>query len=214
MAEPGLSLFLSRLGTAEYRAVWQAMREFTENRDEATADEIWLVEHPPVYTLGRNGDRAHILAPGVIPIVESDRGGQVTYHGPGQLVAYTLFDLNRLGIGVRSLVQGLERAVIGTLAQYGVRSEARADAPGVYVDGRKIASLGLRIRHGRSYHGISLNVDLDLAPFRAINPCGHAGLEVTRLADLGAPVKPFEVALPLLGEIVREFGYRSVESAG
>lgn len=187
------------------------MREFTEARDAETTDEVWLVEHPPVYTLGRNGDPAHILGPGNIPIVESDRGGQVTYHGPGQLVAYTLFDLNRLGVGVRSLVTGLENAVIDTLSQYGIRSEARRDAPGVYVEGKKIASLGLRIRNGCSYHGLSLNVDMDLSPFSAINPCGYAGLEVTQLADLGARVGVLEVAVALVGGVVRAFGYAGVQ---
>lgn len=205
-----MELRIKPLARRDYRETWQAMRDFTDRRTAATPDEIWLLEHPPVYTLGRNGDRAHILDAGGIPVVESDRGGQVTFHGPGQLVAYTLFDLSRLGIGVRSLVQGLERAVVATLAQYGIRSEARADAPGVYVDGRKIASLGLRIRNGCSYHGISLNVDLDLAPFGAINPCGYAGLKVTRLADLDAPVKSHETAVTLIGQIVREFGYRTV----
>ena len=142
-----------------------------------------------------------------IPVIRTDRGGQVTYHGPGQLVAYALLDLRRLNIGVRSLVSGLENAVIGTLSQYGIRAAARRDAPGVYVDGRKIASLGLRVRKGCSYHGLSLNVDLDLSPFSAINPCGYAGLEVTRLADLGAAIKPMEAAVPLIGGIVQEFGY-------
>ena len=224
-------LRLKQLGQRDYQEVWAAMREFTETRGTETVDELWLVEHPPVYTLGRNGDPAHILKPSVdagfrqpcrnddkslnstalgarvrevgeIPIVESDRGGQVTYHGPGQLVAYTLFDLNRLGIGIRSLVTGLENAVINTLAQYGVKAEARRDAPGVYMDGKKIASLGLRIRKGCSYHGLSLNVDMDLSPFSTINPCGYPGLEVTQLVDLGVPVRTFEVAVPLVGAII------------
>ncbi len=206
-----MKLRLKNLGLRDYLETWEAMRGFTETRDAETADEIWLVEHPPVYTLGRNGDPAHILNPGTIPIVESDRGGQVTYHGPGQLVAYTLFDLNRLGIGVRSLVTGLENAVIGTLSQYGIKAEARRDAPGVYVDGQKIASLGLRIRKGYSYHGLSLNVDMDLSPFSAINPCGYAGLEVTQLADLGGVAKIVEVAVPLVGGIMREFKYANVQ---
>jgi lipoyl(octanoyl) transferase len=196
---------LKNLGLCDYRETWEAMREFTETRDENTPAEIWLVEHPPVYTLGRNGDPAHILTPGNIPIVESDRGGQVTYHGPGQLVAYTLFNLNRLGVGVRSLVTGLESAVIDTLSQYGIKSEARSDAPGVYVEGKKIASLGLRIRNGCSYHGLSLNVDMDLTPFSAINPCGYAGLEVTQLADLGAAVKVGEVAVVLVASVMAQF---------
>ena len=205
-----MKLRLKQLGLKDYRETWEAMREFTDARGEETEDEIWLVEHPPVYTLGRNGDPAHILGATNIPVVESDRGGQVTYHGPGQLVAYVLFDLNRLGIGVRSLVTGLENAVINTLSQYGIKSEARRDAPGVYVDGKKIASLGLRVRKGCSYHGLSLNVDMDLSPFSAINPCGYPGLEVTQLVDLGVPVRPLEVAVPLVGGIMREFNHTAI----
>ena len=202
-----MRLRLKNLGLHDYLETWIAMREFTETRCPETDDEIWLVEHPPVYTLGRNGDPAHILNANGIPIVESDRGGQVTYHGPGQLVAYTLFDLNRLGIGIRSLVTGLENAVISTLSQYGIQSEARREAPGVYVDGKKIASLGLRIRKGYSYHGLSLNVDMDLLPFQAINPCGYPGLEVTQLKYFGVPIKTYEVAITLAGALMREFGY-------
>jgi lipoyl(octanoyl) transferase len=205
-----LKLRINNLGLVDYLDTWEAMRGFTEMRTPETTDEIWLVEHPPVFTLGRNGDPAHILNATGIPIVESDRGGQVTYHGPGQLVAYTLFDLNRLGIGIRSLVSGLENAVIRTLSQYGIKAEARRDAPGVYVDGRKIASLGLRIRKGYSYHGLSMNVDMDLTPFGAINPCGHPGLEVTQLVELGVPVKTYEVAVPLVGAVMREFGYDGI----
>jgi len=223
-----MDLRLKQQGLRDYREVWAAMREFTETRGADTVDELWLVQHPPVYTLGRNGDPTHILLPAKdrtpsfvgnaaelstkVPIVESDRGGQVTYHGPGQLIAYTLFDLNRLGIGIRSLVSGLENAVINTLLQYGIKAEARRDAPGVYVDGKKIASLGLRIRKGCSFHGLSLNVDMDLTPFSAINPCGYPGLEITQLQDLGVPVKPYEVAVPLVGAVMREFGYTSVKA--
>lgn len=201
-----MNLHILDLGRRDYRETWEAMRAYTDARDRQTQDALWLVEHPPVYTLGRNGDPAHILRATDIPVVETDRGGQVTYHGPGQLVVYVLFDLNRLGIGVRTLVSGLENAVIATLAQYGILAESRRDAPGVYVAGRKIASLGLRVRRGCSYHGLSLNVDVDLAPFAAINPCGYPGLQVTRLADLDAPVRPLEVAIPLIGAIVQEFG--------
>ncbi|MDD5033261.1 MAG: lipoyl(octanoyl) transferase LipB [Methylococcaceae bacterium] len=214
-----MKLRLKHLEIGDYRQTWAAMREFTESRTDSTEDEIWLVEHPPVYTLGRNGDPAHILThhPSArdlpvdiddIPIVKTDRGGQVTYHGPGQLIVYTLFDINRLGIGVRSLVSGLENAVIATLSQYGLRGEARRDAPGVYIDGKKIASLGLRIHKGRSYHGLSLNVDMDCRPFTAINPCGYAGLEVTQLRDLGVRVKPMEAAIPLIRAMADEFGYQ------
>lgn len=205
-----MKLRIKNLGTQDYQSVWNAMREFTEARVAETEDELWLLQHFPVYTLGRNGDPAHILDPAGIPVVNSDRGGQVTYHGPGQLIVYTLFDLDRLRIGVRTLVSGLENAAIACLAQYGVHAVARRDAPGVYVDDRKIAALGLRIRRGYSYHGLSLNVDMDLAPFATINPCGFQGMEVTRLADLGVAIKPLEAAVPLVGGIMQEFGYDRV----
>ncbi len=175
------------LGQVDYEPTWRAMQRFTEERGPDTPDELWLLEHPPVYTLGQAGDRAHLLDPGDIPIVPVDRGGQVTYHGPGQLVAYPLIDVRRLGVSVRELVMALEQAVIDTVAGYGIAAAGRRDAPGVYVDGRKLASLGLRIRRGGSYHGLALNVAMDLAPFARINPCGMAGLEVTQLADLGGP---------------------------
>jgi lipoyl(octanoyl) transferase len=168
-----------------YQPTWQAMQRFTEQRDAATPDEIWLLEHDPVFTLGMNSDRSHLLAPGDIPVVQIDRGGQVTYHGPGQLVVYPLIDVRRAAIGVRELVSALEGAVIEYCAQFGVRADCRAAAPGVYVDARKLASVGLRIRRGGSYHGLALNVSMDLEPFRRINPCGYAGLEMTQLADLG-----------------------------
>jgi lipoyl(octanoyl) transferase len=205
-----MTLRLKNLGLRDYAETWAAMREFSETRNADTDDEIWLVEHPPVYTLGRNGDPAHILNADNIQVIESDRGGQVTYHGPGQLIAYTLFDLNRLGIGVRSLVTGLENAVIGTLSQYGIQAEARRDAPGVYVQAKKIASLGLRIRKGCSYHGLSLNVDMDLSPFTAINPCGYAGLEVTQLTEFGVRAKTTEVAVALVGGVMREFRFTDI----
>lgn len=177
------ALKLRRLGLCDYESTWRAQREFTDARDADSPDELWLVEHPPVFTLGQAGRAEHLLAPGDIPIVSSDRGGQVTYHGPGQLVAYVLLDLRRAGLGVKSLVRRLELAVIDLLAGYGVEGCARADAPGVYVGEAKIASLGLRVRRGCSYHGIALNLDLDLEPFGRINPCGFPGLAVTRLLD-------------------------------
>jgi lipoyl(octanoyl) transferase len=163
------------------------MRDFTERRDGSTPDEIWFVEHPPVFTLGLNAGREHLLAPGEIPVVQTDRGGQVTYHGPGQLLAYTLVDLRRARLNVRQLVSALERAVIDLLANDGIGATARRDAPGVYVAGAKLASLGLRIRRGASYHGLALNVAMDLEPFSRINPCGFESLPVTQLADLGGP---------------------------
>lgn len=163
------------------------MQRFTEERDADTEDEIWLLEHPPVYTQGLNGDPSHVLAAGEIPLVQIDRGGQVTYHGPGQLVVYPLLDIRRLNIGVRDLVAALENSVIAYTARFGIVAQGRRDAPGVYVEGRKLASLGLRIRRHASYHGLALNVNMDLAPFGGINPCGFSGLQVTQLADLGGP---------------------------
>jgi len=173
------------LGRVEYEPTWRAMQRFTDERNAATPDELWLLEHPPVFTLGMAADPGHVLAPGDIPLVQTDRGGQVTYHGPGQLVAYPLLDIRRLGLPVRTLVVQLEQAVIQLAAAHGIVAAGRRDAPGVYVDGRKLASLGLRVRRGASYHGLALNVDMDLAPFARINPCGMAGLDVTSLARLG-----------------------------
>ena len=179
---------LHRLGYRPYLPVWEAMRELTDTRDENTADQFWLVEHEPVFTQGQAGKPEHLLMPGDIPVVNTDRGGQVTYHGPGQVVLYPLLDVRRGKIGVRDLVTALENAVIDVLDAYGVRGWAKSDAPGVYVETAmgeaKIASLGLRIRRGASYHGVALNVDGDLSPFARINPCGYAGMQVTRLADL------------------------------
>ncbi|PMR70390.1 lipoyl(octanoyl) transferase LipB [Halomonas heilongjiangensis] len=173
-----------RLGRQPYLPVWQAMRELTDTRDATTVDQFWLVEHDPVFTQGQAGKPEHLLMPGDIPVVATDRGGQVTYHGPGQVVLYPLLDVRRARVGVRDLVTALEQAVIALLDGYGVASRARPDAPGVYVGEAKIASLGLRIRRGASFHGIALNVDGDLSPFDRINPCGYAGMAMTRLADL------------------------------
>ncbi|QKT02881.1 lipoyl(octanoyl) transferase LipB [Ectothiorhodospiraceae bacterium 2226] len=175
-----------RLGRRDYRPVWQAMQTYTDSRGPDSPDELWVVEHPPVYTLGLNAKPEHVLDPGDIPLVPVDRGGQVTYHGPGQVVVYTLLDLRRRGLGVRELVDRLELAVIDLLAAEGVTGERRRSAPGVYVGGAKIAALGLRVRRGCAYHGLALNVAMDLAPFARINPCGYPGLPVTQLADLTA----------------------------
>ena len=175
------------LGRAEYEPTWRAMQRFTDERTRETPDEIWLLEHPPVFTLGLAADPSHVLAPGGIPVVQIDRGGQVTYHGPGQLVIYPLIDLRRSPLSVRGLVIALENIVIDYVAEFGIAAAGRRDAPGVYVDGAKLAALGLRIRRGASYHGLALNVDMDLSPFGRINPCGMAGLKVTQLADLGGP---------------------------
>ena len=173
------------LGQVEYLPTWKAMQVFTAQRGVQTTDEIWLVEHAPVYTVGLNGKPEHLLHPTDIPVIKIDRGGQITYHGPGQIVAYLLVDLKRRGYGVRELVSRMESAVVALLAEYGVAAESRRDAPGVYVNGAKIAALGLRIKHGCSYHGLSLNVDMDLSPFLAINPCGYPGMAVTQTASLG-----------------------------
>jgi lipoyl(octanoyl) transferase len=200
-------LLVRRLGRAEYAAVLANMKSFTEARDASTPDELWLLEHEPVFTLGQAGKVEHLLDPGNIPVVQSDRGGQVTYHAPGQLVVYLLFDIRRLGIHVRDLVTGMESAVIDVLHDYGVASNARREAPGVYVDGKKIAALGLRIRRGFSYHGLSFNIDMDLAPFARINPCGYEGLEVTRLADLGIHEDLSQVSSRLVNHLVSRFGY-------
>ena len=195
------SIHTRQLGLQEYAITWRAMQIFTENRSLETQDEIWIVEHPPVYTLGLNGKREHLLKPGSIPIIQSDRGGQVTFHGPGQLVIYTLLDTKRLKLGVRQLVTLLEQAIIDTLAQYGISSEARPDAPGVYLDKKKIASIGLRIKKGCSFHGLSINNHMDLTPFEHINTCGYRELEVTQLADQGVIIDNLELAVPLLHAI-------------
>ncbi|MDX1735330.1 MAG: lipoyl(octanoyl) transferase LipB [Halioglobus sp.] len=177
-------MVLREPGLVEYEPTLDAMRRFTDERDAGTPDELWLLQHPPVFTQGQAGKAEHLLAPGDIPVVQVDRGGQVTYHGPGQWVLYLLVDLRRRGLGVRDLVDLIEHAIIELLADYGIEAAADPGAPGVYVDGRKIASLGLRVRKGCSYHGLALNVDMDLEPFGRINPCGYAGLEVTSMARL------------------------------
>ncbi len=183
-------LVVRQLGIQSYETVWQQMQQFTDGRTEQTLDEIWLVQHSPVFTQGQAGKAEHLLRQSAIPVVQSDRGGQITYHGPGQLVMYVLLDIKRKKIQgdseftVRNLVSALEQSVVQTLADYGVNAYAKADAPGVYVDGRKICSLGLRIRRGCSFHGLALNINMDLAPFHQINPCGYAGLEMCQLCDL------------------------------
>lgn len=177
-----------------YRPVWQAMQEFTQHRDTSTPDALWLLNHERVFTQGKNGRAEHVLAPGEIEVVPIDRGGQVTYHGPGQLMAYVMVDLKRLGIGIRSLVTALENAMVDTLAGYAIDAYTKPDAPGVYVDGDKIGSIGLRVRRGASYHGLALNVDMDLEPFSRIDPCGYHGLRMTQIADLGGPTDLDRVA--------------------
>jgi len=207
------------LGIVPYEPTWRAMQRFTDERSPTTADEIWMVEHPPVFTLGMNGSREHVLAPGDIPVIDIDRGGQVTYHGPGQLVVYPLIDIRRHGIGVRQLVVALEKAIIAYVGELGVDAVGSRDAPGVYVGGAKLASIGLRIRRGASYHGLALNVAVDLEPFERINVCGYRGLAVTRLADLcgGSDVRVTDmratdvrtVAAGLVPHLLRELGFQS-----
>lgn len=192
-----------RLGCEPYEPVFRAMQEFTDRRDAETPDEIWLLEHEPVFTLGMNADPAHVLAPGDIPVVRVDRGGQVTYHGPGQLVIYPLLDLKRAGLGVRDLVTALERTVVQYVSRYGISADTRPKAPGVYVGTQKLASVGIRVRRGASYHGLSLNVQMDLEPFRRINPCGHEGLAVTQLSALGAPDSVPRVAAEVVPDLLQ-----------
>jgi lipoyl(octanoyl) transferase len=199
------SPLLRTLGLVEYEPTWKAMQDFTATRTSDTRDEIWLLEHPPVFTQGMAGKAEHVLATGDIPVVQIDRGGQVTYHGPGQLVAYPLLDLRRLKLGVRELVVSLENAIVVTVAQWGIHAAGDRAAPGVYVEGKKIASIGLRIKRGCSYHGLALNVAMDLAPFRCINPCGFQGLEVTQVSALGGPADMHKVIEVLGGELVRAF---------
>ena len=177
---------VKKLGICSYQSIHREMQQFTDSRTADTADEIWLLQHTPVYTLGQAGDTDHILQAGSIPIVQSDRGGQVTYHGPGQIIVYPLIDLRRYQLGVRGLVELLENVVIGLLAEYSIDANSRRDAPGVYVDSAKIAALGLRIRRSCSFHGLAINVDMDLEPFTRINPCGYSGLEVTQITDHAA----------------------------
>ena len=203
------ALGIRELGLLDYERSWLAMQRFTDERklDPDTPDEVWLVQHPPVFTQGQAGKAEHLLLPGDIPVIKSDRGGQVTYHGPGQLVAYLMLDVRRLGYGVRELVTRMEQCLIDLLASYGVSAAAKADAPGVYVDGAKIASLGLRIRNGCSFHGLALNVDMDLEPFRRINPCGYAGLAMTQLRDHAGPIEFAEVGVRLRAQLVKHLDY-------
>lgn len=199
-------LHIRYLGRQAYVPLLEAMQRFTRERDVRTTDEIWFAEHPPVFTMGLNASPEHLLAPGDIHVVNVDRGGQVTYHGPGQLMIYPLIDLRRAGLGVRDVVTALEKAVIAWLEDHGIDARCRKDAPGVYIDGRKIASVGLRIRRGASYHGMALNVDMDLAPFSRINPCGYEGLEVTDCRRLGLDMTLEDVRAELLGQLLGKLG--------
>ncbi|WP_458070072.1 lipoyl(octanoyl) transferase LipB [Rhodanobacter sp. BL-MT-08] len=202
-----LPLKVRRLGRQPYEPVWRAMSAFTDNRVADTVDELWVLEHDPVFTLGQAGKMEHVLVPGDIPVVPVDRGGQVTYHGPGQIVAYPLIDLRRVGVSVRELVNKIEQSIIDALAHWDI-SAARLDgAPGVYVGPAKIAALGLRVRRGCSFHGLALDVNMDLEPFQRINPCGYKGLEVTQMVDWGGPTRLADVEEVLIGEFCRQFGF-------
>lgn len=203
---PASELLVRRLGLKDYEPVWRAMQAFTDQRDVNTPDELWLVEHRPVFTQGQAGRAEHVLAPGDIPVIQVDRGGQVTYHGPGQIVAYPLIDISRVQMGVRALVKGIEQAVIDVLKSYDVDAQLVAGAPGVYVEGVKIASLGLRIRRGKSFHGLAFNVDMDLEPFQRINPCGYKGLQVTNLSAF-TRVTMAEVEDRLVSRLSKVLGY-------
>ena len=204
-----VELVVRHLGLADYLPTLEAMRRFTAERDESTPDEIWLLQHPRVFTQGQAGKAEHLLAPGDIPVIQVERGGQVTYHGPGQLVAYLMLDLRRKKLGVRELVTAMEQALVDVLAGYGIEAAPKADAPGVYVAGDKIASLGLRVRNGCSFHGLALNVDMDMAPFQRINPCGYAGLKMVQLKDLLATAPSLDEVAQRLESALRErLGYR------
>ena len=198
-----MSRLVKQLGLVDYTPTWQAMQVFTDSRTPATPDELWCVEHPPVYTLGLAGKPEHLIMPSSIEVVKCDRGGQVTYHGPGQLVVYLLIDFKRMGIGVRELVRRIEQAIIDMLGELGIAAYGDVNAPGVYVGGEKIASLGLRIKNGAVYHGLSLNVDMDLTPFLWINPCGYAGLKVTQIKDQGVALTVAQAAERLLPQLER-----------
>ena len=207
------SLRVRELGLQPYQPAWQAMQRFTNERGPDTPDEIWLLEHEPVFTQGQAGKAEHVLLPGDIPVVQADRGGQVTYHGPGQLIAYLLLDVRRSGLGVRELVSRMEASLVGLLAEYGIEAFAKPDAPGVYVGAAKIASLGLRIRNGRSFHGLAFNVDMDLEPFGRINPCGYAGMAMTQLKDLAQrPVQLAEVRAGLVRQLAQQLGYAEYDT--
>ena len=211
---PGqLKLKIRHLGRQPYEPIWRAMSAFTDNRTAETCDELWVLEHDPVFTLGQAGKMEHVLAPGDIPVVPVDRGGQVTYHGPGQIVAYPLIDLRRAGVGVRELVCRIEQAIIDTLGHWNIQAERREGAPGVYVAEAKVAALGLRVRRGCSFHGLAFNINMNLEPFHRINPCGYKGLAVTQVLDLGGPSRLSDVEDVLVGEFCRQFGFEAVAAA-
>lgn len=210
MSQP---LKIRRLGRQPYEPVWRSMSAFTDNRTAATVDELWVLEHDSVFTLGQAGKMEHVLAPGEIPVVSVDRGGQVTYHGPGQIVMYPLFDLRRVGVSVRELVNKIEEAIIDTMAHWNIEAVRREGAPGVYVADAKVAALGLRVRRGCSFHGLAFNVNMNLEPFHRINPCGYKDLAVTQVLDLGGPSRLVDVEDVLIGELCRQFGFDAEPAA-
>lgn len=199
--KPSHPIIIRQLGRQPYTPIWQAMQDFTDSRDDSTVDEIWLVEHEPVFTQGQAGKEEHLLAPGNIPVVKVDRGGQVTYHGPGQQMLYVLLNMKRNKLGVRDLVTALESCIVQSLKSFSIEAYPRADAPGVYVDAKKVCSIGLRIRRGCSFHGLALNVDMDLSPFQRINPCGYAGLEMVNCAQLNGPSNMAEASAIIIQQL-------------
>jgi len=200
------AIIVRQLGRRDYKSVWEEMKTFTEERDANTASEIWIVEHDPVFTQGQAGKPEHLLNPGNIQVIQSDRGGQVTYHGPGQLVIYLLLSLREIGLGVRGLITAMENSVIKVLKKHNIEAKARSDAPGVYVDDAKIAALGLRVKRGYSYHGLSFNIDMDLEPFKRINPCGHQDMQVTQTSSLGIEANIEQLTTELLEIFTQEIG--------
>ena len=201
-------LIIRDLGLQEYQPIWQAMQNFTANRDDSTPDELWCLEHPAVFTMGLNGKVKHLLNITDIPVINIDRGGQVTYHATGQIVIYTLIDLARLKISVKELVNGIEKSIITLLQQQGIKALGKNGAPGVYVEGKKIAALGLRIKKNKSYHGLSLNIDMDLSPFQQINPCGYEGMQVTQVKDLKENSDMLQIKLDLITLLSKQLGYK------
>lgn len=205
-----MQLNVRQLGLCDFLSTWEAMRRFTTDRDRGTVDEVWLLQHPPVYTLGLSGRTEHLLRATDIPVVHCDRGGQVTFHGPGQLIAYTLLDLRRLGLGISAIVNKLEQAIIDLLDEYFIAATRTPHAPGVYIEEMKIASIGLRVRRGCTYHGLALNVAMDLKPFADINPCGYPDLKITQLSDLGVHQDLNHISQALIGQLQRQLRYNSL----
>ena len=205
------TVIVRQLGLRSYEPIWQKMQDFTDTRDDNSPDEIWFVEHEPVFTQGQAGKAEHVLAPGDIPVIQVDRGGQVTYHGPGQQMMYVLFNLRRLKVGVRELVTWLEECIVDMLKEYDINAYAKPDAPGVYVDDSKIASLGLRVRRGCSFHGLALNVNMDMSPFMRINPCGYAGMNMVQTSELNGPSQLDEVAQGLVKHMLKRLNAEHVE---